>query len=148
MEMVMETIKAIRTRRNEMNVVPSKKAKVYIAAKEQAPFQNGAKFLSRLASASEVIVGDSFEIEGAVTIVTADAKVYIPLYELVDKEAEQKRLQKELDHAIKELELNEKKLNNTGFMAKAPEKVVAGVRANVEKYREQITMLKATLEKM
>lgn len=148
MEMVMETIKAIRTRRNEMNVVPSKKAKVYIAAKEQAPFQNGAKFLSRLASASEVIVGDSFDIEGAVTIVTADAKVYIPLYELVDKEAEQKRLQKELDHAIKELELNEKKLNNTGFMAKAPEKVVAGVRANVEKYREQIAMLKTTLEKM
>ena len=146
MNMIMDAVKAIRNRRTEMNVPPSKKAKVYIAAKEIAAFEKGSIFFSRLASASEVTVADSFDIDGAVTIITADAKIYIPMDELVDKEAEMKRLAKELETAEKELAFNEKKLSNQGFMAKAPEKVVAEVRANAAKFAEKITMLKAAIE--
>ncbi len=145
MNMVMDAIKAIRNRRAEMNVPPSRKAKVFIAAKEQAPFENGSMFFARLASASEVTVAEQFDIEGAVTVVTADAKIYIPMDELVDKEAELKRLNKELDAAVKDLEFNQKKLNNERFMAKAPEKVVADVKANAAKYAEKIEMIKAAI---
>ena len=145
MNMVMDAIKAIRNRRAEMNVPPSRKAKVYIAAKDTATFENGSIFFSRLASASEISVADSFVIEGAVTIVTADAKIYIPMDELVDKEAELKRLNKELETARKELSFNEKKLSNQGFVAKAPEKVVAEVRANAARYAEKITLIEAAI---
>ena len=145
MMMVMDAIKAIRNRRAEMNVPPSRKAKVYIAAKETEIFKSGSAFFSRLASASEVEVAESFDIDGAVTVVTSDAKIYIPMDELVDKEAELKRLNKELEAAQKDLEFNEKKLNNQGFMAKAPEKVVAEVKANAAKFAEKIEMIKAAI---
>ena len=141
----MDAIKAIRNRRSEMNVPPSRKAKVYIAAKETAVFENGSLFFTRLASASEISVAESFDIDGAVTVVTADAKIYIPMDELVDKEAELKRLEKELETAQKDLAFNEKKLNNQGFMAKAPEKVVAEVRANAAKFTEKIQMIQAAI---
>ena len=146
MTMVMDAIKAIRNRRAEMNVPPSRKAKVYIATKDCQPFVNGSVFFSRLASASEVNVAESYDIDGAVTVVTADAKIYIPMDELVDKEAELKRLNKELAVAENDLAINEKKLNNQGFMAKAPEKVVEGVRANAKKYAEKIEMIKAAIK--
>ncbi len=96
MEVVMNGIKAIRTRRSEMNVPPSRKAKVYVATEKKAIFENGSPFICKLASASEVEVGDTYEIDGAVTVVTAEAKIYIPMSELVDKEEELKRLNKEL----------------------------------------------------
>ena len=146
MNMIMDAIKAIRNRRAEMNVPPSRKAKVYIAAKDQKTFKDGSIFFSRLASASEVNVSDSFDIDGAVTVVTADAKIYIPMDELVDKEAELKRLNKELATAENDLAINEKKLNNQGFMAKAPEKVVEGVKANAKKFAEKIEMIKAAID--
>ena len=146
MNMVMDAIKVIRNRRAEMNVPPSRKAKVFIATSDTIPFKNGSLFFSRLASASEVNVAESFDIEGAVTTVTANAKIYIPMEELVDKEAELKRLNKELEAAVKDLEFNSKKLNNQGFMAKAPEKVVADVRANAAKYAEKIKMIQAAID--
>ena len=142
----MDAIKVIRNRRAEMNVPPSRKAKVFIATSDTIPFKNGSLFFSRLASASEVNVAESFDIEGAVTTVTANAKIYIPMEELVDKEAELKRLNKELEAAVKDLEFNSKKLNNQGFMAKAPEKVVADVRANAAKYAEKIKMIQAAID--
>ena len=145
METVMDAIRAIRNRRTEMNVPPSRKAKVFIAAKDQAPFKNGAAFFGRLASASEIEVAESFDLPGAVTIVTADAKIYIPMDELINKAAELERLKKELAGAEKELSFNEKKLANEGFMAKAPEKLKNDVRANAEKYREKIEMIKAAI---
>ena len=146
MTMVMDAIKAIRIRRSEMNVPPSRKAQVYIAAKEQAPFENGRQFFSRLASASELHVADHFELDGAVTLVSADAKIYIPMDELVDKAAELQRLQKELEAAEKDLAFNEKKLSNQSFVAKAPEKVVAEVRANAARIAEKIKMLRAAMD--
>ena len=148
MERVMTAIKAVRNRRAEMNVPPSKKAKLYIATKYTEDFTNGSVFMNRLASASEVEIGDEFEIEGSVSVITESAKIYIPLNELVDFEAEKARLQKELDAAKKDLEFVENKLNNPGFIAKAPEKVVAQQRDAQEKHKAKIAMLEESLLKL
>ena len=146
MTIIMDAIKAIRIRRSEMNVPPSRKAKIFIAAKEQDVLRRGAAFFKKLASASDVEVSDSYDIEGAVTIVTADAKIYIPMDELVDKEAELKRLNKELDAAKKDLMFNEKKLSNQGFMSKAPEKVINEIKAKAQKLTEKIGMIEAAID--
>ncbi|MEE0913095.1 MAG: valine--tRNA ligase [Ruminococcus sp.] len=145
MERVMDAIRAIRNRRAEMNVPPSRKAKVYVATKFPQTFTDGTAFIQKLASASEVEVADSFEIEGAVTIVTADAKIYIPMDELVDKEAELARLNKELEQVKKRLAQSEGKLNNQGFVAKAPEAVIEKVKGQAAKEREQIALIEAAI---
>ena len=146
MEVIMNAIKAIRTRRSEMNVPPSRKAKVYVATEMKEIFANGAPFICKLASASEVEVGDSYEIEGAVTVITAEAKIYIPMSELVDKDEELKRLTKELEKTEKMLAQSEGKLNNQGFVAKAPAQVIEKVKMQAEKEREKIAMIKAAIE--
>lgn len=146
MEVVMNGIKAIRTRRSEMNVPPSRKAKVYVATEKKAIFENGSPFICKLASASEVEVGDTYEIDGAVTVVTAEAKIYIPMSELVDKEEELKRLNKELAKTEKMLAQSEGKLNNQGFIGKAPANVVEKVKQQAAKEREKIAMIKAAIE--
>ena len=148
MERVMAAIKAVRNRRAEMNVPPSKKAKLYIATKYVDEFKNGSVFMNRLAYASEIEIGDSFEIEGSVCVITESAKIFIPLNELVDFEAERARLQKELDAAKKDLQFVENKLNNPGFVAKAPEKVIAQEREKQAKYQAKIAMLEESLEKL
>ena len=146
MTRIMDAVKAIRNRRSEMNVPPSRKAKVYVASQFADTFTNGAKFIVKLASASEVEVGDSFDIDGAVTVVTADAKIYIPMAELVDKDAELKRLNKELETTKKLLAQDEGKLNNAGFMSKAPEKVIEKIKGQAAKEREKIAMITAAIE--
>ena len=143
---IMDAVKAIRNRRSEMNVPPSRRAKVYVASQFADTFNSGAKFIVKLASASEVEVGSAFDIDGAVTIVTADAKIYIPMTELVDKEAELKRLNKELEATKKLLAQDEGKLNNAGFMSKAPEKVIEKIKMQAEKEREKIAMINAAIE--
>ena len=148
MERVMTAIKAIRNRRAEMNVPPSKKAKLYIATKYIEDFTNGSVFMNRLASASEVEVGADFEIEGSVSVITEAAKIFIPLNELVDFEAERARLEKELDAAKKDLQFVENKLNNPGFMAKAPEAVVTQQREAQEKHKAKIAMLEESIQKL
>ena len=146
MSRVMAAIRAIRNRRNEMNVPPSRKAKVYIATKFPKTFTDGQAFIIKLASASGVEVGESFSLEGAVTIVTADAKIYIPMDELVDKQAELARLGKELEQMTGRLAQSEGKLRNQGFVSKAPAAVVDKVRAQAEKEKEQIAMIRAAIE--
>ena len=143
---VMEAITAIRTQRNEMNVPPSKKAKLFIATAIPETFGNGEQFFKKLASASEVEISDSFDIDGAVTIVTSNAKIYIPMEELVDKEAELKRLNKELKQVEKMLAQDEGKLNNPGFMSKAPEKVIEKIKGQAEKEREKIALIHAAID--
>ncbi len=148
MERIMAAIKAVRNRRAEMNVPPSKKAKLSIATKYTDDFTKGSVFMTRLASASEVEVGEEFEVEGSVCVITESAKIYIPLNELVDFEAERARLEKELAAAKKDLEFVENKLNNPGFMAKAPEKVVAQQRDAQAKHAAKIAMLEESLLKL
>ena len=102
----------------------------------------------RLASASEVEVADSFELDGAVCIVTADAKIYIPMGELVDLAAEKARLNKELAAVEKDLAFVNGKLSNENFVAKAPAAVVEAQREQKTRYEEKIAMLKESIAKL
>ena len=140
-EKIMAVIKAVRNRRAEMGVPVSKKAKVCIVSSSPETFRAGAAYICRLASASEVEVGDSFQSEGAVRIVTDAATVFIPMRELVDAEKELARLHKELENAEKDKEFIEKKLSNAGFVAKAPAAVVEQQRENLSKVLAKIDLL-------
>ena len=148
MERIMTAVRAIRNRRAEMNVPPSRKAKVYIATAYKPAFEHGSVFMQRLASASEVEVADSFELDGAVCIVTADAKIYIPMGELVDLAAEKARLNKELAAVEKDLAFVNGKLSNENFVAKAPAAVVEAQREQKTRYEGKIAMLKESIAKL
>ena len=147
---VMTAIRAIRNRRAEMNIPPSKKAKVYVETADVEVFKAGAEFIIRLASASDVEVqGNAFDgLNNVVTIITNDAKVYIPMGDLIDFEAEKKRLEKELAAAQDKLDFINKKLNNPGFVNKAPEKVVAQNREDAAKLVEKIAQIKSSIEEI
>ena len=147
MDRIMEAVRAIRNRRAEMNVPPSKKAKYFIATAYKDTFEKAGIFMQRLASCSEAEIGDSFEIDGAVCIVTADAKIYIPLGELVDFDQEIARLNKEKEKVLKDLEFIDKKLNNENFVAKAPKAVVDGQREAAQKLRDKIAMIDESIAK-
>ena len=147
MDRIMEAVRAIRNRRAEMNVPPSKKAKYYIATAHKDTFEKAGIFMQGLASCSEAEIGDSFEIDDAVCIVTTDAKIYIPLGELVDFEKEIARLNKEKEKVLKDLEFIDKKLNNENFVAKAPKAVVDGQREAAQKLRDKIAMIDESIEK-
>ena len=147
MERIMKAIRAIRNRRSEMNIPPSRKATVYIKTAHKQTFESGVEFVKRLASANDVIIGDGFDNLGnIVTIITDDAEIYIPMGDLVDFEAERKRLEKELAQAQDKLDFISKKLNNPGFVNKAPEKVVAQNREDAAKLQEKIENIKNSLE--
>ena len=151
---VIEAIKAIRLRRNEMNVVPSRKAKVYIATKYQESFGASTHpFFVRLASASEVEVAEAFDAgvvsaDNAVQIITASATLYLPLADLVDTEKERARLTAELEKLNAEIDRVNKKLSNESFVAKAPAAVVDAEKAKLAKYTENLNGVKAALEKL
>ena len=145
MERIMEAIGAIRNRRGEMNVPPSRKAAVYVETAFTETFTKGTPFLLRLASASEVVVGDSFDLPGAVSIVTGGATVKIPMDDLVDKEAERARLQKEKDNVLKQLAGVEGRLNNKAFTEKAPEAVVQTARDQAAALREKLALLEQSM---
>ena len=145
-QIIMDAIRAIRNRRNEMNVPPSKKAKVVISSERAELFESCASFIERLASASEVELTDSYNPDGAVTVVTDAATIYIPMKELMDFSKELERLEKDLAKANVDKEFFEKKLNNPGFVAKAPEKVVNEQREQLGKVLEKIENLLAGIE--
>ena len=146
MEKIMQAITAVRTQRNEMNVPPSKKANYFIATKVADTFSHGTEFFKKLASADSVEIGEDFNIDGAVTVVTNAAKIYIPLNELVDKEAELKRLNKELEQTKKLLTQDENKLKNVGFLNKAPAAVVEKIKGQAQREREKIALIEAAIK--
>ena len=147
-ERIMTAVKAIRTRRAEMNVPPSRKAAVYIATGYPAVFEACAPVIMKLAGGASVQVADSFALENAVNIVTEDATIYIPLGELVDFAAERQRLQKEQAQAQKQLSVIEAKLQNPGFVSKAPAQVVQNQRDQAQALQEKLQMLEQELEKL
>lgn len=146
MQSIMDVIRAVRNRRSEMNVPPSRKTHLYIATAAEAVFQEGAPIIERLAFANGVEVGTAFAIEGAVTIVTSGAKTYIPMDELVDKKAELVRLTKELESAQKQYATTQQKLSNEKFLSKAPENVVEGVRQNAAKLKDHIALIQSSID--
>ncbi len=154
MERVIAAIRAIRARRNEMNVVPSRKAKIYIATRYQDSFGPATEaFFKRLASGSEVLVAESFgadvlNAEDAVQIVTDSATILLPMSDLVDTEKERARLTAEVARLENEIRRAEAKLANESFVAKAPAAVVAIERDKLNKYKENLAGVKAALAKL
>lgn len=144
-EKVMAAIKAIRNRRAEMNVPPSKKAKLFIATADTDLFEKCAVFMQRLASASEVEVWTTFDVEGAVKVITDSAVISIPMNELIDFAQEAARLEKELENANKERAFFESKLNNKNFVDKAPAAVVEKQREGLAKTMDIIKNIEESL---
>ena len=146
MDRIIELIKAVRNRRAEMNVPPSKKTTLYIVSAYGDTFNSGVShFFTRLASASEVIYTGEFTGDNAVSIVTGSATAYIPLAEMIDTEKELARLTKELENTEKEIDRLTKKLSNVGFTSKAPAAVVEGEKSKLEKYRETLDGIKTAI---
>ncbi len=146
MAKVMELITAVRTRRSEMNVPPSRKAHLYVETASPAAFETEREAILRLAYCSGLEIGEAFSVDGAVTVVTAACKGYLPMDDLVDKAAETARLRKELEGAKKQLANAEAKLQNETFIGKAPQKVIDGVRDNAEKLREKVRLIEESLK--
>ena len=150
MESVMEAIRAIRARRTEMNVPPSKKAALYILTSKPQVYEEGEGFIQRLAYADTVTMLDKEpeNLDGMVTITTADAKLYIPMGQLVDVAKEIARITKELEAAKKFLSSLEAKLSNEKFVSRAPEAVVNAEREKAAKHRDLIAQLEQSLAAM
>ena len=144
-EKIIDAIKAVRNRRSEMNVVPSVKAKLYIETADADIFKSGIIFFEKLASASSVEIGASFDIPDSVTAVTHSARIFIPLDDLVDKEKELARLAKEKASVQKDIDFSQGKLNNPGFMAKAPEKQVEAEKAKLAKALDKMAKIEQSI---
>ena len=149
MERVISAIRAIRNVRAQMNVPPSKKAKLYVVSDYADSFNaDTAVFFTKLASASEVVLVDSYDADGSVSIVSDGAKMYIPMAEIVDLEKERARLEKEKENAEKEIARVNGKLSNASFTDKAPAAVVEAERAKLVKYTELLENVKDMLAKL
>ena len=150
METVMNAIKAVRSRRAEMNVPPSKKAHIIVATEKTDVFTAGIPFMLKLAYASSVEVTAEVpaNVDGMVNVVTNECQMYMPMAELVDIEKEKERITKELEKAHKEKEGQEKKLANEKFISKAPEHVVATERERLARAEALIANLEDSLKKL
>ncbi len=146
-ETMMDTIRAIRARRAEMNVPPSKKAQVILLTDDRAAYEAGSLFFAKLAYASDIEFVDATpaNVDSMVSVVTKGAQVYMPMGELVDFEKERARLTKEKAKVQKDIDFVMKKLNNPGFVNKAPEAVIAQEREKAAKYQELMDKLDASL---
>ncbi|MGO5060696.1 valine--tRNA ligase [Lawsonibacter sp. LCP25S3_F5] len=155
-DLIIEATRAVRTRRSEMNVPPSKKAQLTIATAEQEAFTLGIPLLKRLAYASDVAVvpveqaGSTAEMaqKGLVEVITHAARIFLPLAELVDMEKEKARVEKELKKNSAELDKLNAKLANPGFVNKAPAHVVEAERERSVKLSELVSKLTEQLKSM
>ena len=150
MQIIMDAIRSVRNIRSQMNVVPSKKAKVIIVAQDTKVFEDSGIYFEKLASASETVVTNTKDgiDDNAVNVVVEGATIYIPLDDLVDREKEIERLEKELKTLEGEIKRVEGKLSNQGFVSKAPAKVIEEEKAKGEKYAKMLEEVKASLAKL
>ena len=151
MNLIMDGIRNVRNVRAEMNVPPSKKAKIIIVPTDdkRLAMEDGKEYFKSLASASEVEIKDNKDgiPEDAVSVVIDGVELFIPLDELVDFEKEKERLNKERDKALAEIKRVEGKLNNPGFVNKAPAKLVEEEKAKKEKFEEILHTIEERLAK-
>ncbi|WP_270566923.1 valine--tRNA ligase [Clostridium beijerinckii] len=150
MAFVIEAIKGLRNVRAEMNVPPSRKAKVicYIAEDAKKAFNSGVAYIEKLASASEVeFISDKANVPAnAVSLVVKGGELFMPLLDLVDKDKELDRLNKEAKKLEGEIDRIDKKLGNQGFVAKAPAAVVDAEKEKRVKYVEMLEAVKVRIE--
>ena len=147
MEEIMAAIRAVRNRRSEMNVPPSKKAALILMTHKPDLFAGAEPFMKRLAWASEVSIVDAAPADAAkmVSCVTESVQIFMPMSDLVDLDKERERLQKEKDNALQQIARIEGKLSNEGFVAKAPAAVVNAEREKLEKFRAVVAKLDDSL---
>ena len=139
---IIDAIKAIRVQRNELNVPPSKKVSMHIETADTALFDSCRIFFERLAGAGELEIAEKVNAaDGMVTVVTSAARVFMPMGELVDTEKELVRLEKEKKNAQKDIDFLSGKLNNPGFLAKAPAQQVENERAKLAKAQEKMNKI-------
>lgn len=149
-EIIMDAVRAIRVRRAEMSVPPSKKPHLIIVTNKKEIFEAGRVYFSKLAYAGELTIDDTSpeNLDGMVSVITDEAKLYMPLAELVDLQKERERIEKELKKAGEELERTQNKLSNESFVAKAPESVVNAEREKTEKLKSLIENLTESLKSL
>ena len=146
---LIESIRSIRNRRQEMGVPPSRKASLIIVSDKMEVFNDKSeKFFIKLASCSDVSVKSRYHDEDALQIVTDSATFFIPMSDIIDYDKELERLNAELKKNTAEVERLEKKLSNPGFIAKAPEAVVQGEKEKLAKYSDTLEKVKAALKKL
>ena len=147
-EKIITAIKGIRNRRAEMNVPPSKKAELFIETAQPEVYEKGIMFFERLGYASSVKISDKVELPDAVTIVTDSARLFIPLSEIIDRDKELARLNKEKASVLKDIEIISKKLGNEGFMAKAPANVIESEKDKMEKAQRKLEKIEQSIAAM
>ena len=148
MELLITAIRQIRNRRAEMNVPPSKKAKIYIVSSDKDTFSPAVSaFFEMLAGASSVEYPETFHDDSCIQIISDKALIYIPLAEIVDFEKEIARLEAEKKKLLSEIERIDKKLANAGFVAKAPAAVIDGEKAKRAAYADKLASVEASLAK-
>ena len=145
-EKIIAGIKGIRNCRGEMNVPPSKKAKLFIETQQKDIFAKGEMFFERLAYASEVTIADKVEENDCVTVVTDCARFFIPLSDIIDVEKETARLNKDKEKVQKDIDFLSKKLSNEGFIAKAPAQLIEAEKAKLAKAEEKMAKINESLE--
>ena len=142
LQIIIDAIRSIRNIRTEMNVPNSRKAKIMIVPSTEsarAAFEDGAVYLEKLASASEVVFPRREDIsKDAVSSVIPGGEIFMPLDDLIDRAKELERLNKEKERLEKEVERVAKKLSNQGFISKAPESVVNEEKEKQNKYQEML----------
>ncbi len=146
MERIMQAVRAVRNRRAEMRVPPSRKTEMTVETSFPETFSKGASVLMQLAGASKVTVGSGAALKNAVNIVTPDATVFIPLDELVDREAEKERLRREAEAVQKQLAAVRARLANLSFTEKAPADVVNTAREQEKRLSEKLALLQKSGE--
>ena len=148
--MVMDAIKAVRARRSEMNVPPSRKSHLIIVTDKAKAFTDGEKFICKLAYASGVEIRAELpeSTDGMVSVITDNARMFMPMAELVDLEKERARMEKELANAKKQLDGQNAKLANENFVSRAPEKVVNAEREKKAKLEALIENLEESLKNL
>lgn len=146
---IVEAISAVRVRRNEMNVPPSKKVTMIVETKLTELFTNSRAFFEKLAGAGEFTVTSEVpSADGMATVVTDAARIFMPMGELVDKEKELARLEKEKKAAQKDIDFLSGKLNNQGFLAKAPAAQIENERAKLAKAEEKMAKINESIESL
>ncbi|MCI6604547.1 MAG: valine--tRNA ligase [Clostridiales bacterium] len=150
LEMMKNAVSAIRARRAEMNVPPSRKAALYVVSAHNDYFRQGEGFIRRLAYADQVVLCDADPAghEDMLCVVTADAKLYIPLDQLIDTEKELARIAKEKENCLKQIAMFESKLSNESFVARAPEKVVNDQRDKLAKAKALLEQLEGSEKRL
>ena len=147
-EKVMDYIKAVRTMRTEMNVHPAKKTSMIIETADATPFQNAQVYLAKFAFATEVTFTAKYEgsTDGMVQVSTHAARGFIPMMELIDREKELARLNKEKAKAEKELAMFENQLNNPKFVERAPAALVEDIRAKHAKSQDKLANIEQSIQ--